>query len=283
MPDAPRAPDAPAPTNDAAPADAGVVGSDTDRDGIADAVDNCPLVANPDQADEDGDRVGNACDNCLIDANTDQANRDGDGLGDACDPRPMMPGDRLLYADLFDGHATGTWAPQSGTWTDAAGQRGQSNATGGTEQLTMPALPSNYTVDVDLRIDALAPIALRHAAGVLMRVGTAGGGGVSGYACYLDSPPGLTPQNGRVGLTRLPAQVGGNGFDDRTDIGALIQLGTAYRLRGQVAGDRVRCQLRLGTVQPIEQRDGTYSTGSIGLASEGATARFDHVVVYGTN
>jgi Thrombospondin type 3 repeat len=35
---------------------------DTDGDGIPDASDNCPLVANPTQADKDGDGIGDACD-----------------------------------------------------------------------------------------------------------------------------------------------------------------------------------------------------------------------------
>ncbi|MBW2528345.1 MAG: DUF4215 domain-containing protein [Deltaproteobacteria bacterium] len=35
---------------------------DTDLDGLANADDNCRLVANPDQADTDGDTIGDACD-----------------------------------------------------------------------------------------------------------------------------------------------------------------------------------------------------------------------------
>jgi hypothetical protein len=37
---------------------------DQDGDGVCDADDDCPLVANPDQADTDGDGIGDACDPC---------------------------------------------------------------------------------------------------------------------------------------------------------------------------------------------------------------------------
>lgn len=74
-------------------------GTDTDGDGVDDASDNCPSVANPDQADQDGDGIGDACDldadndgldddvdNCPAVANPDQTDFDGDGQGDVCDP-----------------------------------------------------------------------------------------------------------------------------------------------------------------------------------------------------
>lgn len=80
--------------NDDAPAQE----PDTDLDGIVDAVDNCPDVANPDQEDADDDGIGDACDNdmdndgvidsednCPDTANPDQADIDEDGLGDVCD------------------------------------------------------------------------------------------------------------------------------------------------------------------------------------------------------
>jgi len=59
---------------------------DRDGDTIPDAIDNCPLVANPDQTDTDSDGLGDACDNCPLVYNPDQQDVDGDGLGDVCDP-----------------------------------------------------------------------------------------------------------------------------------------------------------------------------------------------------
>ncbi|MFD1014777.1 collagen-binding domain-containing protein [Winogradskyella rapida] len=94
--------------------------ADTDGDGIADCVDNCPETPNPDQLDTNANGIGDACetpeveeicdgidnngdglidegfddidadgvadcvDNCIYTYNPDQADLDGDGLGDAC-------------------------------------------------------------------------------------------------------------------------------------------------------------------------------------------------------
>jgi Thrombospondin type 3 repeat/Galactose oxidase, central domain len=59
--------------------------SDGDGDGIVDAADDCPYVADPDQADRDHDGAGDACDNCPDISNPTQRDLDRDGLGDACD------------------------------------------------------------------------------------------------------------------------------------------------------------------------------------------------------
>lgn len=54
---------------------------DADGDGIADAVDNCPLLANPDQADCNHNGVGDACD---IDGGT-SSDINGNGVIDSCE------------------------------------------------------------------------------------------------------------------------------------------------------------------------------------------------------
>jgi hypothetical protein len=58
---------------------------DSDQDGIADIVDNCPNTANANQIDADSDGLGDACDNCPNDSNADQVDEDSDNYGADCD------------------------------------------------------------------------------------------------------------------------------------------------------------------------------------------------------
>jgi len=98
---------------------------DADRDGVADTVDNCVLIANADRTDGDRDGIGDACDNCPALANQDQADADRDGSGDVCDPndspgslalssvglridtRPSIGSGRVRVRALVNDHDTG--------------------------------------------------------------------------------------------------------------------------------------------------------------------------------
>jgi len=67
--------------------------SDVDDDGMGDACDVCPEIADGGQVDSDGDGIGDACDDCPTVANADQDDADGDGIGTACDACPGDSGE----------------------------------------------------------------------------------------------------------------------------------------------------------------------------------------------
>lgn len=51
--------------------------------------------------DEDGDGIADACDVCPHIADADQTDGDGDAVGDACDPNPAIARDRIVFFDPF--------------------------------------------------------------------------------------------------------------------------------------------------------------------------------------
>ncbi|MBN1212674.1 MAG: thrombospondin type 3 repeat-containing protein, partial [candidate division Zixibacteria bacterium] len=83
---------------------------DSDGDGVADTLDNCPHAYNPDLEDSDYDGYGDSCDVCIFDFDNDgdgdglcaevdncpltynplQEDADEDGYGDACDNCPYL-------------------------------------------------------------------------------------------------------------------------------------------------------------------------------------------------
>ena len=137
---------------------------DGDGDGIPDASDNCPSVANPSQTDTDGDGQGDACDsspngpdsdgdgipdatdNCPNVSNPAQIDSDGDGQGDACDATPNGPdGDGDGVPDDTDNCPTVGNPSQTDTDGDGVGDacdstRGGPPAGGGTADVSPSAL-----------------------------------------------------------------------------------------------------------------------------------------------
>ena len=114
---------------DAAPDGSPVV--DTDGDGIVDAQDNCPTIANADQRDWDGDHHGDVCDHCPHLPSATDPDGDGDGVGDACDPRPALAGDaRVLWSGFYDANDIAGWAEGTtggaGSWAVTGGALVQS-------------------------------------------------------------------------------------------------------------------------------------------------------------
>ncbi len=76
---------------------------DADMDGVQDAIDNCPGLANPDQADLDGDTIGDRCD---TDADGDGLSRREEIVARSDDTDPDTDDDGLNDFDEVNVHGT---------------------------------------------------------------------------------------------------------------------------------------------------------------------------------
>jgi MYXO-CTERM domain-containing protein len=119
-----------------------LVDTDIDDDGIVDATDNCPEVANKNQLDTDGDKKGNACDgdddgdgvmdeddNCPLVKNADQKDADKDGTGDACEGTGGSSGSSGASGEGGGGGEAGQGGEEAGA--GAGGAAGGETGEGG--------------------------------------------------------------------------------------------------------------------------------------------------------
>jgi len=128
---------------------------DTDRDGIADANDNCIDRYNPEQQDGDGDGVGDACDNCPATPNPGQFDDDEDGLGDACEE---PEGSCVLPSGDCDDMTRALCAAADGTWKGEGSTcvpRVATNAAGTplVRPLTVAAQPNPFNPKTTIRFE----------------------------------------------------------------------------------------------------------------------------------
>ena len=118
--------------------------TDDDNDGIADTVDNCPLVANSNQVDCDGDGIGNACEAFPGDCN-------GNGVADSCDVSSGTSADCNSNGkpdECEDGSVWRSTGDMGGFWTTPSPK----TSTG-----TLFNMPTTVT-DVTITIKAVADL-----------------------------------------------------------------------------------------------------------------------------
>ncbi len=85
-----------------------LVSNDYDLDGVANSVDNCPLIANGNQSDIDSDSVGDICDICPADA-TQSCDPDGTAAEEvkAAEGGTLATEDGVLALDIDEGGLAG--------------------------------------------------------------------------------------------------------------------------------------------------------------------------------
>ncbi len=279
--------DAPA---DASIADAGADASadapgDRDRDGVVDAVDNCPSTPNPSQHDEDGHTVGDGCDGCPHLADPLQPDADGDGVDDGCDPEADEDNDIVSFLPFDGTPLPAAWrfdvepgVPLTQRFEDDELVLGVPGSRLGALLATAPA-DESCLVATEAVLDVIEPVGfgpVRNFSIVDHFVPPLGmeDGVFAGPLDEIDDP---ADANLRILVLEDGGNLGSINFPEPS-YGAVLATGIPYDLvytrRGPVREAR--------TTQPIAiTTSGTRAGagGDIGLRIRGITARFRYLIV----
>lgn len=227
---------------------AGCTGThDEDGDGIVDACDNCPGIANADQADTTETRA--------------------DGVGNACDPRPTAR-DRITFFEAFAAPLVG-WEVDS--MSVVANDRLTTAAVQGYGEAYAPKMSTDGVVETRYTVVALNPSPPYSGVEVVAEQGAAG---VEGYRC-------MTTQNGGIGTRGVGIQtfvepydiVYGDSGGPRFTVGDSGVLQFAY-------GGTVACVHPSDPADKASAPEPEARTGRVGVGTQYIGAAFHYLVVY---
>jgi hypothetical protein len=256
---------------------------DVDGDGIANADDNCPSVANSNQANEDGDDRGDACDLCPHLAGTvpgGDADDDGDGVGNQCDPGGGVDR-KVLFLGFNDASelATSRVETGSGVWTISGGKLHQTDPTlliGDAIAWTTESITGSVAVETNAHVDDL-PV------GVSARLVAAIGGYTEG------APPDFYSCGLRGADIDQAATVAAYHYIDVMTIGDNVIVTASGKMSVGVQGHLVlhattaatgsTLDCVLDTTQATVAVPSFTPTGYAGVRTYSATASFDYLFV----
>jgi hypothetical protein len=243
------------------------IGPDGDGDGVGDASDNCPTVANADQHNHDGDAFGDACDYCphLASAELPQPDNDGDEVGDACDPIDGVAQRIARFEGFYDNSAgwmTGTrWHIAGGKMVLAAGS--------GSTVILVPGGSYGHGTYVEAGF-TLDSVATGHAGVVFGSDASA----TNFYACIARRDSGGDDALVLRRYTSVPDETSA-GFQGNFSTGVFLDVQGGFdsaeqECDGSLADDTVTAPLS-STDQPGM---------AAGLRGQGMAASFDFLIVY---
>jgi hypothetical protein len=237
---------------DAPPGACVEVGHDEDGDGIDDACDNCPSIANPDQADVGELNAGNLP----------------DGVGDACDPRPTQGGDAIALFVPMTAPLSPEWTVFTGSWT-AGGDEVSQTDLGSGHRLDWPSfVDGNYAIETRVTLDGVDPVSYNQ--GVVFRMEVSTG---KGWLCGV-----FGDDTGFGGLMLWTLQSNVANFQEAyTDI-VQPAIGDSYTILAGAYDRDVFC--KLGTGEIAATSSPRAPTGSPGLRTNRTQSTYEYMVVY---
>jgi len=247
--------------------------ADTDADGIPDATDNCPTVANANQRNHDGDAKGDACDACPHLASAIDPDGDLDGVGDACDPRPTTPGDSIaLFEGFYDASSINAWTINGGSWSVANGVLSQTSTATNDVSLVVPGNITRAAVTTSAKVVGFGTPTGSPSSRAHVSV-TAGVAFNQAYWCSIYDAFG-TPDEIYATTT-----VAGNTNYPNTNWPGTFGVNSEMRLTVALIGTNNICTVVQGNVTASVMGNIGPTSGQVQVATRTAAANFDYLFV----